>query len=80
MATHDIDGVCVKREGGRGHHIISKASFDPQVHQLYEEPKSKKPSDGLNVDQLKAALTAKGIAIPEGAKKADLAALLDGAA
>lgn len=38
------------------------------------------PSDGLKVPELKAALEAKGIAIPEGALKADLQALLDGAA
>lgn len=38
-----------------------------------------KPSDGLKVEELKAALEAKGIAIPEGAKKADLAELLDSA-
>lgn len=38
-----------------------------------------KPSDGLKVEELKAALEAKGIAIPEGAKKADLAELLDNA-
>lgn len=38
-----------------------------------------KPSDGLKVDELKAALTAKGIEIPEGAKKPELQALLDGA-
>lgn len=37
-----------------------------------------KPSAGLKVDELKAALTAKGLAIPEGAKKDELAALLDG--
>lgn len=37
-----------------------------------------KPSAGLKVDDLKAALAAKGIAIPEGAKKEELAALLDG--
>ncbi|MBB1599965.1 hypothetical protein [Variovorax sp. UMC13] len=38
-----------------------------------------KPSDGLKVEELKAALEAKGIAIPEGVtKKAGLAALLDG--
>ncbi len=37
-----------------------------------------KPSAGLKVDELKAALAAKGIAIPEGAKKDELAALLDG--
>lgn len=38
------------------------------------------PSEGLTVAQLKDALAAKGIAIPEGTTlKADLAALLDGA-
>ena len=36
-----------------------------------------KPSAGLKVDELKAALAAKGIDIPEGAKKDELAALLD---
>lgn len=43
-------------------------------------PADKKASDGLNVQQLKDALQAKGLPIPEGAKKADLAALLDAAA
>lgn len=38
-----------------------------------------KPSDGLKVDELKAALAAKGIEVPEGAKKDELAALLDSA-
>lgn len=39
-----------------------------------------KPSDGLKVDEIKAALAEKGIAIPEGVTlKADLAALLDAA-
>lgn len=38
-----------------------------------------KPSDGLKVEELRAALEAKGIEIPEGAKKADLQALLDAA-
>lgn len=39
-----------------------------------------KPSEGLKVDEIKAALAAKGITIPEGvALKADLAALLDAA-
>ncbi len=33
-----------------------------------------------SVVELRAALDAKGIAIPDGAKKADLQALLDGAA
>ena len=38
-----------------------------------------KPSEGLKVDELKAALDAKGLKYPEGAKKQDLADLLDGA-
>lgn len=37
-----------------------------------------KPSEGLKVDALRAALEAKGIEIPDGAKKQDLADLLDG--
>ncbi|MDM0024084.1 HeH/LEM domain-containing protein [Variovorax saccharolyticus] len=44
-----------------------------------KEQSSAKPSEGLKVEDLKAALEAKGISIPEGAKKADLAALLDSA-
>lgn len=40
-----------------------------------------KPSDGLKVEEIKAALAAKGVEIPEGVTlKAELAALLDGAA
>lgn len=40
--------------------------------------KSGKPSDGLKVDDIKAALAEKGVTIPEGVTlKADLAALLD---
>lgn len=39
---------------------------------------SAKPSDGLKVEEIKAALAAKGIDIPDGVTlKADLAALLD---
>ena len=37
-----------------------------------------KPSACMKVDDLKTALAAKGIAFPEGAKKDELAALLDG--
>ncbi|HWT21644.1 MAG TPA: hypothetical protein VN280_22305 [Variovorax sp.] len=42
-------------------------------------PSAAKPSEGLKVGELKAALEAKGIQIPDGAKKQDLADLLDGA-
>lgn len=44
-----------------------------------KEPQGQgKPSAGLKVDELKAALTERGIAFPDGAKKDELAALLDG--
>jgi hypothetical protein len=36
-----------------------------------------KPSDGLTVEQLREALTTKGVEIPADAKKADLQKLLD---
>ncbi|GAA6121457.1 hypothetical protein [Acidovorax sp. FG27] len=46
-----------------------------------EVTKDAKPSEGLKVAELKAALAEKGIEIPEGVTlKADLAALLDAAA
>lgn len=38
-----------------------------------------KPSDGLTIEEIKAALAGKSIAIPDGVtRKAELAALLDG--
>lgn len=51
---------------------------EEKVRELVVAPTGK-PSDGLTVAQLKDALTAKGIPIPEGAKKPGLADLLDGA-
>ena len=46
-----------------------------------EVTKEAKPSEGLKVAELKAALAEKGIEIPDGVTlKADLAALLDAAA
>jgi len=44
-----------------------------------EEPVVRKASEGLTVTELKAALEAKSIPIPDGAKKQDLADLLDAA-
>ena len=44
-----------------------------------EKSESAKPSKGMNVEQLKAALTEKGIEFPDDAKKPELAALLDNA-
>lgn len=52
---------------------------EAQVRSLVK-PATAKPSDGLKVDEIKAALAAKNIEIPEGVTlKADLAALLDSA-
>lgn len=43
-----------------------------------KEESTGKPSDGLKVEEIKAALAEKGIAIPDGVTlKADLAKLLD---
>ncbi|MNV58215.1 HeH/LEM domain protein [compost metagenome] len=49
-----------------------------KVRELVVAPSGKR-SDGLTVAQLRDALAAKAIPIPEGAKKQDLADLLDGA-
>lgn len=59
--------------------LINEDDFDASVHQRYEEGAKKAGTQGKapTVDELKAALAEKGIEIPEGAKKADLQALLD---
>lgn len=61
---------------GQGDFVhINKADFDPaKGHELYE-PDAKR----LGIAELRAALTDKGISFPDGAKKADLQALLDAA-
>ena len=68
-------------EGQGDHVVINEADFDSKFHKLLDEAGSAggKASDGLGVAELRAALEAKGIEIPEGAKKADLKALLDAA-
>lgn len=59
--------------------LINEDDFDADVHKRYEEGAKKAGSQpkAPTVEDLKAALAAKGIEIPEGAKKADLQALLD---
>ena len=61
--------------------VINEEDFDPKVHALLDnaaEGATKKPSDGLKVEEMKAELEKRGIAIPDGVTlKADLAALLD---
>lgn len=56
--------------------VINKADFDPKVH----EPLDNEQAEGAKkatVAELREALAAKGIEIPEGAKKAELQALYD---
>lgn len=66
------------------HVVINEADFDPSFHTLLDEagkistePADNAPSKGLTVDQIKAALVEKGIEVPDGAKKPELAKLLD---
>lgn len=71
---HPVTPERKKELRDQGYKIID-ARFAPEDH----KPAGGKPSDGLKVDEIKAALEAKGIEIPEGAKKPELAALLDAA-
>lgn len=80
-----VETVRVKRDGGRGHHIINKSVYDknPDAYELVDEKgkslgASGEPK-GLTVVELKAALEEKGIEYSATAKKAELQALLDGA-
>lgn len=60
--------------------VINEADFDSKVHELFGDAAGgiKKPSDGLKVEEIKAELEKRKIAIPEGVTlKADLARLLD---
>ncbi len=57
--------------------VINKEDFDPEVHELLDgEPDGAKKA---TVAELRSALEAKGVEVPDGAKKADLQALLDAA-
>ena len=53
-----------------GFRIIDKADLQPTDSVI-------NASEGLSVGELRDALTAKAIEIPEGAKKSDLQTLLD---
>ncbi|WP_425054787.1 HeH/LEM domain-containing protein [Pseudomonas abyssi] len=60
------------------HAVINESDYDPKVHKLLDEADDiDNPSKGLTVDQIKAALVEKGIEVPDGAKKPELAKLLD---
>jgi hypothetical protein len=70
MAKHLVDDVGCAVRGQIKARDLQPAEVEPVA----------KPSTGLNVPELKAALEAKGIGVPDGAKKPELVALLDGAA
>lgn len=57
-----------------GHSLVGKGL----VEALDDAKASPRASDGLSPAQMKKALTERNIAIPEGATKEQLAALLDG--
>lgn len=83
-------GMVVTVDSSRGRYFIETgaavevkegvpAPYAPEVPAEPAPATSGKPSDGLKVDELKAALEAKGLKYPDGAKKQELADLLDGA-
>jgi hypothetical protein len=75
-----VDTIKVKPWGkDQGDYVVINASdFDPEKHELLDEGSVGKQ---MTVAQIKAALAEKNIAIPDGVTlKADLQALLDGAA
>ena len=63
------------------HVVINAEDFDTKKgHVLLDDPDAEfEGAKKATVPELRAALEAKGIEIPEGAKKADLQALLDAA-
>lgn len=78
-------GTIAQMDSSRGQFFIDNGSAvevkDGEGEVVASAPQlpGPKPSEGLKVEDLKAALQSKGIAIPDGAKKQDLADLLDGA-
>lgn len=60
--------------------VINARDFDPELHQRFGAAADKGGLERLTVKQLTAKLEAAGVEIPEGAKKADLIALLAGEA
>lgn len=84
-------GMTVRMDSNRGQVLVDNGSAvrlkedgsedgEGVVAAVAPNTPAAKPSEGLKVDELKAALEAKGIPIPAGAKKDELAALLDGGA
>ena len=61
--------VKVKFDNEDGFIIINKSDFNPDTQELLEEKQS--------IADVRLALATKGVEIPEGAKKAELLALLE---
>lgn len=59
------------------HVVINEEDFDPALHEAIDSDKREDFPQKASIGDLRDALTAKGIEIPDGAKKADLQALLD---
>lgn len=55
---------------------INESDFDPKIHELFIEGGEAAGGGSMKVADIKAALVAKGVEIPEGAKKPELLALL----
>jgi hypothetical protein len=78
-------GTIAQMDSSRGQFFIDNGSAvkvkddDTEVVATEAPAPGPKPSEGLTVAEIKAALETKGIAIPDGAKKPELADLLDGA-
>lgn len=58
--------------------LINEEDFNPEFHALLDAAEPGKVK-ALSVDELRDALTEKGIEFPAGAKKPELKALLDAA-
>ncbi len=64
---------------GQGDFVhINEKDFNPDFHELLDE--AEKPKKATTIDDIRAALTAKGIQFDEKAKKPELQKLLDDAA
>lgn len=70
--------VRIKYDNQEGFCEINESDFDAAKHELFDA--DLEGAKKATVAELREALTAKGIEIPEGAKKAELQALLDASA
>lgn len=65
-------------EGQGDHVLINEEDFNPEFHALLDAAEPAKPK-APSIEELRVALTEKGIEFSADAKKADLKALLDAA-